>query len=237
MIHPVLTENVREALLRAAARNNADWCEAICRAHGLRGEFRLDAWTSPARTPPYYPDAVTLTEHADAGDLLARIDLGVGGASVKDSFAALDLADRGFAPLLDARWIGRPADPPARDPLWQRIRTTGRLAAWEIAWDGGVEGLFPASLLEDPSVLVLASPDFGAGAVLNLGAGVVGVSNLFVADPAVDAARAWHDCLAAASVRCPGLPVVGYESGEELAAAEKAGFTPLGPLRIWLATS
>ncbi|MEZ0068669.1 hypothetical protein ABIA32_004703 [Streptacidiphilus sp. MAP12-20] len=237
MIHSVLDETIQEALLRAAARNNADWCEAMCRAHGLRGEFRSDAWTSPARTPPYYPDAVTLTEHADPDDLLARIDTGSGGSSVKDSFAVLDLTDRGFTPLFDAQWIARPADPPAVAPHWQRIRTAGQLAAWEIGWDGGTDGLFLPPLLEDPSVLVLAAPDLGAGAVLSLGAGVVGVSNLFTADEAVDPARAWHDCLAAASAHCPGLPVVGYESGEDLVAAERAGFTSLGPLRIWLATN
>jgi hypothetical protein len=31
----------------------------------------------------------------------------------------------------------------------------------------------------------------------------------------------------------PGLPIVGYERGEDLAAARAAGFRVLGPLRIW----
>ena len=31
----------------------------------------------------------------------------------------------------------------------------------------------------------------------------------------------------------PGLPIVGYERGEDLAAARRAGFTVLAPLRIW----
>jgi len=31
----------------------------------------------------------------------------------------------------------------------------------------------------------------------------------------------------------PGLPIVGYEQGKDLAAARAAGFRVLGPLRIW----
>jgi hypothetical protein len=31
----------------------------------------------------------------------------------------------------------------------------------------------------------------------------------------------------------PGLPVVGYEHGEDLAAAREAGGQVLGPLRVW----
>jgi hypothetical protein len=37
---------------------------------------------------------------------------------------------------------------------------------------------------------------------------------------------------AAAALR-PGLPIVGYERGEDLAEARQAGFTALGPLRVW----
>jgi hypothetical protein len=31
----------------------------------------------------------------------------------------------------------------------------------------------------------------------------------------------------------PGLPLVGYECGYELAAAHRAGFETVGPLRVW----
>ncbi|MEU4668892.1 hypothetical protein AB0F91_13170 [Amycolatopsis sp. NPDC023774] len=36
--------------------------------------------------------------------------------------------------------------------------------------------------------------------------------------------------------RVPGLPIVGYEHGDELASALASGATPLGELRVWLAT-
>ena len=37
---------------------------------------------------------------------------------------------------------------------------------------------------------------------------------------------------AIAGVR-PRLPIVGYERGEDLTEARQAGFTVLGPLRVW----
>ena len=42
------------------------------------------------------------------------------------------------------------------------------------------------------------------------------------------------DAVAAVSARFPGLPLVGYEHGDSLAAARRAGFSPIGPLRVWL---
>jgi len=39
----------------------AEWCDALCRTHGIAGQFGMDFWSSSRRTPPYYPDAVTLS--------------------------------------------------------------------------------------------------------------------------------------------------------------------------------
>lgn len=86
------------ALAAAAARNNAEWCDAVCRAHGLAGEFSPQAWTSKLRTPLRYPDAVALTAAASAAEILPRVDASA-GCSIKDSFACLDLTT---APR--ARW-------------------------------------------------------------------------------------------------------------------------------------
>jgi hypothetical protein len=43
----------------------------------------------------------------------------------------------------------------------------------------------------------------------------------------------WEGVVRAVAELRPGLPIVGYERGEDLAAARRAGFTVLGPLRIW----
>lgn len=42
-----------------AVRNNAEWCQAMCAAHGHPGTFGARAWTSTRRTPLSYPDAVS----------------------------------------------------------------------------------------------------------------------------------------------------------------------------------
>ena len=94
--------------LRLAAVNNAHWCDAVCRTHAIDSKFDDDAWTSRTRTPPYYPDAVTLTPSPSIPELLARIDASE-GCSIKDSFASLDLHPFGFRELFDAQWITRPA--------------------------------------------------------------------------------------------------------------------------------
>ena len=61
---------------------------------------------------------------------------------------------------------------------------------------------------------------------------VVGLSNV-VAD-ATDEVTVWHDLAAIAAREFPGLPVVGYESDDDLEAAHKAGFEVGDPLRVWV---
>ena len=91
----------KRSLTHAAARNNAEWCHAFSRTHGVVGRFQGAFWSSPDRTPPLYPDAVTLRPAATVEEVLAGIDAGE-GCSVKDSFACLDLGDVGFRPLFRA---------------------------------------------------------------------------------------------------------------------------------------
>jgi hypothetical protein len=70
------------ALALTAARNNADWCDALCRTHGAPTTLDEVAWTSRTRTPPFYPDAVTLVPEPDVPSLLARLD-NAAGCSIK----------------------------------------------------------------------------------------------------------------------------------------------------------
>ncbi|MFJ3584912.1 hypothetical protein ACIPPS_22170 [Streptomyces sp. NPDC090127] len=232
-------------MITEAALNNAEWCEAMCRAHGRPGGFGPRAWTNSRRTPLYYPDAVTLTADASVRDVLDGIDREAPGASVKDSFARLDLTAEGFRPLFEARWILRPGWLPApevtapTDTSWRAVGTAAELHAWALAWSGGdaeEAALFRAGLLADPATRVVAG--YGAdgriagGAVLSDSGRVTGVSNLFAAD-GTDPAETWAGCLGLVD---DGSPVVGYESGDDLAPALAVGFEELGPLRVWLAT-
>jgi hypothetical protein len=227
-------------LVRAAARNNAEWCEVMSGSHGLGGQFASEAWAAPARTPLYYPDAVTLVPGADPAALVSRIDTAVPGASVKDSFADLDLTGAGFRVLFEAQWIHRPACAPATAPdlAWDVAGDRETLHAWALAWDDGDGNadLFRRELLDDPSTFLLSGRSADgrvvAGAVASRSDHVVGISNVFALVGGADAA--WPVVLEAVHRLFPALPVVGYEHGEDLATAVRHGFEPVGPLRVWL---
>ncbi|AEW98726.1 hypothetical protein [Streptantibioticus cattleyicolor] len=229
----------KQSLVQAAARNNAEWCAVMSRSHGLSSSFGRQAWSAPVRTPLYYPDAVTLVPGADRADLLARIDTGVPGASVKDSFADLDLTPAGFQVLFDAQWIHRPASAPAAAPdlAWGVVDSPEMLRAWALAWDDGGSNadLFRPELLDDAATFVLAGRrDDGrvvSGAVASRSGHVVGISNVFALEGGSDAA--WPAVLDAVYWLFPALPVVGYEHGEDLNTAVRHGFEAIGPLRIW----
>ena len=106
----------RKASVYAAAQNNAEWCHTFSRTHCTVGHFEKALWSSPVRTPPYYPDAVTLLPAATVEKVLSSIDTGE-GCSVKDSLAHLDLGTAGFEPLFRAEWLARePAVGPCHAP-------------------------------------------------------------------------------------------------------------------------
>jgi len=66
----VVGEIMRRALVGAAARENAEWCELPERGDGF--------WFSRVRTRPYYPDAVTLVPGVEVNAILAVIDASSG---------------------------------------------------------------------------------------------------------------------------------------------------------------
>lgn len=221
--------------LGAAAANNAIWCDTIARLHGCRTTVDGDAWSSVDRTPPLYPDAVTLRPGVDPRTLLDRIDTGP-GCSIKDSFADVDFGTFGFELLFEATWLWR-ARPKhvTRSPAgWHRVTDSGELAGWENAWAGAPQHrrLFRDPILDDESAAVILAGDGSAGAIVNRAAGVVGVTNLFA--PADDHHEAWNACTSTAEELFSGLPLVVYTSGAEVLVAERFGFEPIGPVRIWL---
>ena len=58
-----------------AVRNNAVWCDTVCRTHGRRGVFLDEIWINRHTTPRFYPNAVTLTETGAAAQLAGIRDL------------------------------------------------------------------------------------------------------------------------------------------------------------------
>ncbi|GAB3708465.1 hypothetical protein GCM10027598_12880 [Amycolatopsis oliviviridis] len=184
-----------------AARVNARWCDTVCRT----GTFTARVWKSQRRTPPLYPDAVTLTPDATVEDVLDGIDLSP-GCAVKDSFACLDLAPAGFQLLFEATWITRTARMPL-EPGWSRVDDR----------------------FGDPSVAVWS--DGVSGVTANRDGDFAGLSNLYTQGALDDA---WRGATSAVAASFPGLPITGYERGEDLDAALRNGYTTLGPLRVWL---
>ncbi|MCB8820220.1 hypothetical protein [Microvirga rosea] len=245
-----MTHNIVER----AARNNALWCDAVCRAHGYPGEFRDALWLNHGRTPPYYPHAVTLAGPQAASrqvsalmELLTQLRSQGRPAAVKDSFNCIDLSVCGLSPVFDAEWIS--CDPLAaeeetgrRGCRWQEIGTEPELMAWEQAWSGGgmavpehdERRIFKPSLLSDPGIVfvsVLSDDTVVGGGILNRGAEVVGLSNVFARSNDSQAVR--QGLIAKAAQKFPGLPLVGYERDSELVCAHRSGFRSIGSLRVW----
>jgi hypothetical protein len=224
-----------DVLLHAAVINNARWCDAVCRCHGYPGEFTGRLWSSAGHTLPFYPNAITLSPDITAAEATGSQDPSR-PFSIKDSFARLDLAPHGLTSLFDATWFAVPAPAGGDDPSWDVVTSRGDLARWETAWAGDEEviGLFQPALLEDPDCVVLACRRDGAqvgGAIAYTAGGVTGISNVFKS-PIADGPL-WAGAVRAVARIRPGLPIVGYERGADLAAARQAGFTVLGSLRVW----
>lgn len=231
---------MHEARDEIAALNNAEWCAAIWRSHGLPVETDCGLWFCPRPTPQYYPNVVTVDLAADPiaqarviADLQhANPDLDL---SVKDSFAALALESAGLKPLFDARWLWRAArSSPAGDEIlsWRRIEDGPGLAEWERTWRGedqDDERIFRAELLMDRRASILggfdASGALRSGGTIYDAAGVLGVANIF---------GSRRRFLSAAAASAPGRPIVAYEAGGDLASADRNGFAMLGPLRVWV---
>jgi hypothetical protein len=231
-----------------AARNNAQWCDAVCRAHGNPGEFHDDIWLNRHRVPRFYPNAGTLAEPSP--HQLALIDELIGtrlpsGWAVKDSFSMLDLSSRGFEVLFAAHWIYLAVSRVRKDATagktmrWKVVQSDHELAEWESAFsrssgDTGGDRIFLPSLLQNKDIGVLAgSRDdrIVAGAVANRSDDVVGWSNFFA--PSSELRDCAVDLLSAIAGLFPDLPIVGYEHGDDLRHANALGFESLGPLRVW----
>ena len=230
-----------------AARNNAEFCDAVCRAHGSPGEFHDEMWLNRRQVPRFYPNVDTLAEPSQQqlaliDDLITSLPP---GWAVKDSFAQLDLESRGFRMLFNAEWIYLPASrikeiATARTSArWEIVRNDLTLAEWESAWckasgDSSKDRIFLPSLLEDRDVAVVAGMRDGgivAGAIANRSDGVVGWSNFFA--PAAEVRDRAAESLATIGGVFPRLPIVGYEHGDDLRNARALGFESLGPLRVW----
>lgn len=126
---------------------------------------------------------------------------------------------------------------------WATITQEAELAAWEKAWRGEAaeemgpkpNPIFLPALLAHAKIALIAAfegPQIVAGAIASHTGQVVGLSNIF--GPASASLQFRAGCIAAAITRFPGLPLVGYEAGLDLAEMQALGFEAIGPVRIWV---
>lgn len=240
-----------QSRIAEAVRNNARWCDTMCRVHGAPGEFHDAYWIHPDEVPPYTSKLITLDpERApdQMGAIQSLIEADPSSAfSVKDAFQCLDLAPLGFEVLFHATWIvWTPGTelPSGNDyPLeWSVVADVDGLAKWELAWRASSAHaalnrsarVFPPSLLRNPAIHFLSGKRDGvtvATAALNRTGDVVGLSN--VTGGGGDVGSAFPECVRLAQGLYPFAPIVGYERGDGLVAAEQAGFEGIHPLTVW----
>lgn len=216
-----------------AVLNNAIWCGIVCDTHGIPHVSTRDAWGTRGQAPLYYPDIVTLSRDATAEEI-HRFAEGRAISSIKDSYANLDLEAYGYRVLFEAEWIWHEPVPFA-EPLsasWRRVATPEVLSRWNAS--NGTDTIIRPELLgrDDLNLFIRENDGGRSGFIASLGGGAVGVSNVFGEDTLDESL--WAEITALASMEYPGLPIVGYERGEDLKAALGAGWTSVGPLRVWV---
>jgi len=225
--------------------NSLGWYEAVFRTHGLSGTLTDGLWACRGKVPPYYSNALTVAPGWSGARAKVLLDLAADlgrSFSVKDSFAAIDLGAGNLRELFNAHWIVRDPStaPPETEPgpaEWRRVTDDLELERWEAAWrENGSptdKRVFLPALLTDTDVALFAAYRDGrivGGCAANRTPGAVGLSNVFAEDDQTESVAA--GAIAETIRFAPGMPVVGYERGDDLARFVRLGFRPVGRLRI-----
>lgn len=227
---------------RIAARNNAVWCDAVCRARRGATAFVPGLWWQAAASPPYFPALVTLSAAVGEEGLMPALQGRHDEFAIKDSFCRLDLHAHGFKKLFEARWLWRAPRPAARAASrlrWTDVDTPALLERWAAAWwpEPGAAlpdpAVFGPALLDDPAVGLLAGFEgerLVAGCAVTRSDDVAGLSCCFL--PPEAGLR--EEMLDVVQARHPGRALVSYDQGEVLQALLGLGFEAVGPLQVWL---
>ena len=207
--------------LRLAVATSVRWYDDVFAALGIPASRSGGLWVAGGQPPRWHSVVKTLVPGVPTSDVVAAMASFPCG-TVADSFGDQQLDAHGFALLIDATWLHRPGA--AGGPMpegWAVVRDPAALSAWNAAGDADV----PAH----PRITVLgryADGRLTGGLVLHDTPGAVGVSNTWDAG--------WPEVLSVAAAVHPGRDLVDYAQGDDLEAALAAGFTPLGPQRVWL---
>lgn len=241
--------------LRCAVDASVGWYEDLCALHGVGSVLTDGLWSSIEAPPALHSDAVVVEPSVTAALVRGRLD-GREHCGFKDSFAEVDLSGDGMDLLFSASWLYR-APPDSQgvsrltarrstaaaasraaaggavpNPGWSVVGTSAELAEWTGTHD--TAGVLLPALLQRGHFKILAmrgEQGMVAGAVARLGSGVVDVSNVHATPGySVD----WGELVTVVQEYFPGRALVGYERGDDLAAAVAGGFVPVGDLRVWV---
>jgi hypothetical protein len=219
--------------LRAAVDASRQWYDDVFALHGIPVRIDDGLWTALGSPPPWHSAAKTLEPGVET-ERVVRALAALEHCAVADSFGDLEPERHGFELLIEARWLHRDPLPQREDRLpggWSVVDTVAGLTEWTAAHDYAI--VLRPVVLDHPRFRILARRHAGAlvgGAVLHDGGGAVGLSNTWgevvVAAP--------DELLTAVAALHPGRPVTGYADGVELDAMVAAGFSALGPQRVWV---
>jgi hypothetical protein len=218
--------------LRAAVDASRHWYDDVFALNGVPVRVEAGLWSALAPGPPWHSAAKTLEPGVGTARVLAAVETFEHGG-VADSFGDLALRRHGFELLIEASWVHRDASRTTSGRLpdgWSLVATSEELAGWTAAHD--YTDVLPMSVLDHPRFRILALRDAGSlvgGVVTHDGGGAVGVSNAWG-----EAATAYSGVVAAVTALHPGRALVDYAQGAELAAMLAAGFTAVGPQRVWV---
>ena len=214
--------------LRAAVDASLAWYDDVFALHRVPTRTEAGLWWALGAPPPWHSGVKTTEPGVETARVLAVHEHG----AVADSFGDLDLGAHGFELLIDATWVHHAplADQPSTLPDgWIVVRDARLLAEWNRAHD--YTGVLLPGVLEHPRFRILARLRDGVltgGAVTHDGGGAIGLSNAWGAGAPADGV------LRAVAALHPGRAMTDYAHGPELDAMVTAGYTPLGPQRVWL---
>jgi hypothetical protein len=218
--------------LRAAVDASARWYDDVFALHRIPVRVEDGLWSALGPPPPWHSAVKTLEPGIEALRVV-RATAGFEHCAVADSFGDLELARHGFEVLFEATWLHRGPDGAASVALpdgWSVVGNVAELTEWAAAHD--YAGVLPPAVLDDARFRILACRRDGrlvGGAVTHDADGTVGLSNTWGAGLVAES----DEVLRAVSSLHPGRAVTDYAQGAERDAMVAAGFTPLGPPRVW----
>lgn len=223
-------------ILLKAVQNNADWCDAVARAHGLRPKTLGGLWYCAQPMPIFFPNIMTLSPGSfNAATFNDLMSTQISRWCIRDSFADSQRNPHPFQQLFTAHWYfcesqTEVREPSRLEPLHQ-VQSEEELTQWIDSWGRSVDDeirLPPEILDEGRARFVWLGENHPAqcGASLFFSQNVIGLTHLF-GDPA--------DCqrlVRTIQLNYPDRQIVGYGDQALLTLLKPFGFRTLSSMAV-----